>query len=80
MRVVVMHPLDRQFFGGRDRLELAAPTLFALVGELERESPGFAELADVRVQFAVDGVVQPDWSASLDGAEEVIVLPRVSGG
>ena len=80
MRIVVMPPLDREFFGGRTRLDLEAATLFALVEVLDAEAPGFARLADLRVQFAIDGVVQPDWSTSLGGAEEVIVLPRVAGG
>jgi hypothetical protein len=35
LRIVVMPPFDREFFGGRDRLELDAPTLFALVGKLD---------------------------------------------
>lgn len=80
MRVVVMPPLDREFFGGRDRLDLEAGNLFGLVGELDRIAPGFADLADVRASMAIDGVVAPDWSASLADASEVIVLPRVAGG
>ena len=75
-----MSPLDKEFFGGKDRLDLEARTLFGLLGKLDDIAPGFAELADLRVSFAVDGVVQPDWSASLAGASEVIVLSRVAGG
>lgn len=80
MRIVVMPPLDNEFFGGKDRLELEAPNLFGLVRELDGLSPGFADVADVRAALAIDGVVVPDWSTSLAGASEVIVLPRVGGG
>ena len=75
-----MPPLDQDWFGGRDRLEAEAATLFALVRKLEAQAPGFAEAAPARVQFAVDGVVAPDWTTDITQAEEVIVLPRVSGG
>lgn len=75
-----MPPFDREYFGGKDRLDLQAATLFGLVGKLDELAPGFADLADVRASFAVDGVVQPDWSTPLAQAGEVIVLPRVAGG
>ena len=75
-----MSPFDQEFFGGKDRLDLEARTLFGLLGKLDTLAPGFADLADLRVSFAVDGVVQPDWSVSLAQVSEVIVLPRVAGG
>ncbi len=75
-----MPPFDREFFGGTDRLELEADTLFGLVRQLDALSPGFAEAAETRAAFAVDGVFKPNWSTSLAGAAEVIVLPRVAGG
>jgi molybdopterin converting factor small subunit len=80
MRIVVMPPFDSEFFGGKDRLDLDAGNLFGIVAELNKLSPGFADLADVRAAFAIDGVVVSDWSSSLAGACEVIVLPRVGGG
>jgi molybdopterin synthase sulfur carrier subunit len=79
MRIVVMPPFDREFFGG-DRLELSADTLFGLVAELDALAPGFGEQAPIRAAFAIDGVFAPDWSSSLAGADEVILLPRVGGG
>ena len=79
-RVVVMPPLDDEFFGGRDRLEVEAANLFAAVRELDGLGPGFAEVAQVRATLAVDGVVVPDWSTPLDADSEVILLPRVGGG
>ena len=80
MRIVVMPPFDREFFGGQDRLELEAQTLLGLVRGLDAVAPGFAQVAHVRAAFAIDGVFEPNWSSSLVGATEVIVLPRVSGG
>lgn len=74
-----MPPFDREFFAA-DRLDLDAANLFGMVEALDRLSPGFAAIADVRAAFAIDGVYTSDWSASLAGASEVIVLPRVGGG
>jgi len=75
-----MPPFDRELFGGRDRIDLEAATLFKLVEEIDRLSPGFGDLANVRAAFAIDGVVTADWSASLATASEVIMMPRVAGG
>jgi hypothetical protein len=80
VRIVVMPPFDREFFGGRDRLELEAPTLLAVVGKLDALAPGFADQAEARAAFAIDGVFTPDWTRSTAEAAEVILLPRVSGG
>ena len=75
-----MPPFEREFFGGHDRLELEADTLFGLVRKLDAIAPGFADIAEVRAAFAIDGVFAPNWSSPLAGAAEVILLPRVSGG
>jgi sulfur-carrier protein len=80
VRIVVMPPFDKEFFGGRDRLQLDAPTLMALVGRLDGVAPGFAEIAEARAAFAIDGVFTPDWTRSTADAAEVILLPRVAGG
>jgi molybdopterin converting factor small subunit len=80
LRIVIMPPFDREFFRGRDRLELDAPTLFALVAKLDALAPGFADQAEARATFAIDGVFTPDWTRSTAEAAEVILLPRVSGG
>jgi hypothetical protein len=80
VRVIVMPPFDREFFGGTDRFEITARTLFGLVNRLDEIGPGFADLADVRAAFAVDGVVQPDWSVPLEGVQEVVVMQKVAGG
>jgi len=75
-----MPPFDREFFGGRDRLELEAPNLFGLVRKLDALAPGFADIAEVRAAFAIDGVFTPDWTRSTAEAAEVVLLQRVSGG
>jgi hypothetical protein len=80
VKIVVMPPFDREFFGGTDRFELTAKTLFGVVNKLDEIGPGFADLADVRAAFAVDGVVEPDWSVSLGDAREIVVMQKVAGG
>ncbi|MBM3595781.1 MAG: hypothetical protein FJX31_08400 [Alphaproteobacteria bacterium] len=80
MRVIVMPPFDREFFGGTDRFEITAKTLFGVVNKLDETGPGFSDLADVRAAFVVDGSVQPDWSVQLEGAEEIVVIQKVAGG
>lgn len=79
MRIVVMPPFDKEFFG-TDRLALEPHNLFDLIEKLDTLAPGFAAIAQPRVHFAVDGVLATDWSRALAGAREVIVLPRVGGG
>jgi molybdopterin converting factor small subunit len=79
-RVVLMPPFGGEFFGGRAELEIEAASLFALVRLLDVQAPGFAEAADSRVAFAVDGTVTPDWSARLAPGTEVMVIPRIAGG
>lgn len=79
MRIVVMQPFDKEFFG-TDRLDLDAHNLFDLVGQLDRLAPGFAAIAQPRAHFAVDGVLETDWARDLAQAREIILLPRVGGG
>lgn len=79
MRIVVMPPFDKEFFGA-DRLNLDALNLFDLVDRLDALAPGFAAIAQPRAHFAIDGVLESDWSTPLAGAQEVILLPRVGGG
>lgn len=79
LRIVVMPPFDKEFFGA-DRLSLDAVNLFDLVDKLDTLAPGFAAIAQPRVHLAVDGVLETDWTRPLADASEVIVLPRVGGG
>lgn len=76
---MLMPPFDTEFFAA-GKLSLDAGNLFELVDRLDALAPGFAAIAAPRVHFAVDGVVETDWSRDLASAREVIVLPRVGGG
>lgn len=80
LRIVVLPPFDREFFGGADRLSIDAASLYDLIDRLDELAPGFADQAPVRAAFAIDGVFTSDWTSSLAGAAEVVVLPRVGGG
>ena len=79
-RVEPMSPFAEQFFGGAQVLEVAAGNLFALVDALDAIGPGFGEDAGLRAAFAVDGVMQTDWSVPLAPDAQVMVFPRVAGG
>ncbi|MCC6827120.1 MAG: MoaD/ThiS family protein [Novosphingobium sp.] len=80
LRVVVLPPFDREFFGGADRLSIAAASLYDLIERLDDLAPGFADQAPARAAFAIDGVFTSDWTSPLADAAEVVVLPRVGGG
>ena len=75
-----LEPFASQFFGGTGQLEIAAGNLFAVVAALDGIAPGFAEAAELKVAFAVDGAVWADWSAPLPQTGEVVLFPRVAGG
>lgn len=79
-RVTILPPLDAEFFGGADSLEVDAGNVFELVGALGRRSPGFAEVADVRAAIAVDDVLTADWATPLSSTSNVLLVPRVGGG
>ena len=80
MRVTLLEPFAREFFGGETELECEARNLFALVRALDAKAPGFAEAVEQRAAVAVDGVHVADWSASLAGVGEVLIVPRIAGG
>ncbi|MEO6717685.1 MAG: hypothetical protein ABIM50_10630 [Novosphingobium sp.] len=73
-------PFAGQFFGGAEVLDVAASNLFAMVDALDKLGPGFGEDAVLRAAFAVDGVMQTDWSAPLSPDAQVMLFPRVAGG
>ena len=79
-KVMPLAPFAGQFFGGAEALNVAAGTLFALVDALDQLGPGFGEDAVLRAAFAVDGMMQTDWSAPLAPDAQVMVFPRVAGG
>lgn len=61
-------------------MEVDAGNVFELVGALGRRSPGFAEVADVRVAIAVDDVLTGDWATPLSSDSAVLLVPRIGGG
>jgi molybdopterin converting factor small subunit len=79
-RVTIMAPLDAEFFGGEGSLEVDAGNVFELVGALGKRSPGFAEVADVRIAVAVDEVLTADWATPLSSNSAVLLVPRIGGG
>lgn len=79
-RVTILSPLSSEFFGGDENVDVQAGSIFELVGALDRRSPGFADVADVRVAFAVDDVLTTDWATPLSAESAVLLVPRVGGG
>ena len=61
-------------------MAVPAGNLFQLVEALEARAPGFAQVAGIKVAFAVDGELAHDWTAPLTDASEVLLVPRVGGG
>jgi molybdopterin synthase sulfur carrier subunit len=66
--------------GGGEELQIDAGNIFQLVAALDRISPGFADVAEARVAFAVDGVLTTDWATPFAADAEVLVVPRLAGG
>ena len=79
-RVTILSPLSSEFFGGAEDVEVDASSIFELVAALDRRNPGFADVADVRVAFAVDDVLTTDWATPLSASSAVLLVPRLGGG
>ena len=79
-RVVLLDPFAARFFGGREEVEVAADTVFALVRALDVLAPGFAVAAEEGAAIALDGVALADWGTALATDSEVLFVPRVAGG
>jgi molybdopterin converting factor small subunit len=80
VRVTAIAPLSAEFFGGEEQLELDARSVFELVRQLDARSPGFADAAESRVAFAVDGEVALEWAKPLGAGSQVLLVPRIAGG
>jgi len=78
-KVVVAAPLRAEFAGGAE-FEIEAVTVFELVRELDRLSPGAAAYIEAGVLVAVDGALVADWSTSLTRSSEVLLVPHIAGG
>lgn len=79
-RVSIMPSFCTEFFGSGQDMTVPAANLFQLVQALEERAPGFAEVAGIKVTFAVDGELTHDWTAPLREDSEVLLVPRVGGG
>lgn len=75
-----LEPFASQFFAGAQELTAEAGSIFSLVSALDRMAPGFAEAAELKAAFAVDGVVRSDWAEPIVGNAQVVLFPRVAGG
>jgi molybdopterin converting factor small subunit len=79
-KVTLMPPFAGEFFGGKAEQEAEGANLFRLIEALDVLGPGFAEAAQTRAAFGVDGAVRADWSQALAADARVTVFPRVAGG
>ena len=79
-RIVPLAPFDTEFFAGQETLDVPAGTIFELVRALDAIGPGFAQKAETRIAFAVDGALVTDWSSPLTAESEVLLVPRLAGG
>ncbi len=71
----------RNLAGGRDRFDIEAPTLRALIDELERRHPGLGEHVRETMMIAVDGEMHhQDWNMPLRADSEVVLVPLIAGG
>lgn len=81
VRVVSISERVRAFTGGRGAFEVEAANVRKLISELDRLYPGLGEHVDANMAIAVDGeITQDDHGVSLEGAEEVVLIPKISGG
>ena len=71
----------RDLAGGRDRFEVDAPTVRALLDELERRHPGLGRHVRESMTVAVDGELHHEgWDIALRPDSEVILVPALVGG
>ena len=71
----------RDFAGGRDRFEVDAPTLGALVDELDRRHPGLGAHVRATMAVAIDGELHHEaWHTRLRDDAEIVFIPLIAGG
>ncbi len=71
----------RDFTGGLDHLEVDAPTVRALLAELEARYPGLGEFVQSSMVLAIDGEIhQNAWNESLSADTEVVLIPMIGAG
>ncbi len=71
----------RDFTGGLDTFEVEARTVRALIRELDARFPGLGEFVEDGMAIAIDGeIFQDALGASLESVEEIVLIPKISGG
>lgn len=71
----------RDLTGGLDHFEIDAPTVRALLAELEARYPGLGEFVEASMVLAIDGEIHHDaWNESLTANTEVVLIPMIGAG
>lgn len=69
------------FTGGMDTFDVEANTVRALIRELDARFPGLGEFVEDGMAIAIDGeIFQDALGASLEGVDEIVLIPKISGG
>jgi sulfur-carrier protein len=80
-RVLTVAQSVRDLAGGRDRFEIDAPTLRALVETLEQRHPGLGAHVRATMVVAIDGELHHEaWDVPLRADTEVVFIPLIAGG
>lgn len=80
-RVLTVAQSVRDLAGGCDRFEVEAPTLSALVAELDRRHPGLGAHLRETMAVAIDGEMHHEaWHTRLRADAEVVFIPLIAGG
>lgn len=71
----------RDLAGGLDHFDIEAPTVRALVAELEARHPGLGEHVRKSMVIAINGEMRHDaWHEPLSADSEVVFIPLITGG
>lgn len=71
----------RGITGGADHVDIAAPTLRALLAALDQRQPGLADEIRERMAVAIDGEICTEvLDHPLASDSEVVLIPRITGG
>lgn len=80
-RISLVSQQLRRLAGGAEQLDIAAPTLRALLAALDERHPGLADEIEARMSIAIDGEIQHGvLDAPLAADSEVVLIPRIAGG
>ena len=81
MARVVFGSALRRFTGGVEEVEIAGPTVGALVNNLDERFPGLGKHLSSGLAVAIDGEIMSDaWYEPVPEDAEVHFLPPIGGG